>query len=1047
MKKVLLLLLPLAFALAGCDKYDDSKVWDELNAQKAKLAALEGTVSTMNSNIGSLQSLVSAVQDKVTVNSVTKEENGYLITFSDGNKARIENGANGQDGKDGVDGKTPQIGAKADADGKYFWTLNGSWMLDSSGNKVPTSDTPQVKIEDNQWMVSYDGGNSWSKVDGQTSMAGSLFESVTTDADNAVFTLNDGTVITIPLTSKVQKLQLIFDETVFAKMRSSELLSTAYTITAPEGAKTDIETFESDGWTVTIRPNDEKSGRISIKSPETVTSSKILFLLTDDLGDSFVKIINIGFNETEKPAVQTEYSIDHNGGELIIPLVSSTAELSEGADWLTIASVGDQVVLNVTSNESYDWRTAQLTLEDGTVVSVTQITADAMILSKEVIEIDGRRQLVAFPINTNVTVKAYVTEGEDWLTVTPSTRGLVEKIFTFTAKRNTTDAERTAVIEFHGNDLTGTCKVIQAVYDGDPSVDVTEAAASDEGEELELRTSLIITGTTDGYVVGDAGSYVFVQDASHAPTWQGDSVKFNAVSTRFNDMPALGSVQGYTTTSEKNTVKVSATDITSRIDTYASGVPTVVKITGDLTSGDSGSYNLSIKGATKKVLVYKPADFVGLSGFTGHNVDLTGIYYGESDGVITVIAISATSNGLSLNEGDQVTVAEFISLAKTDMKLKLVGTVSGYNQSNCRFDITDNTGSIYVYTVTNKSEWASKIKNGGTVELLGKYQFYEAKSQHEVVDAEIISFTGSSSSNNYKYQKVGTITSGKSYIIAAPDGDKAYVGLPITADFGYINVDEATETDGVIMMPSRDREYVITEVDGGYTITQSDGRILYQTGTFNSFNVSTTPPDGDVWDIAFDSDGVATITNTSVTKYIQYSITHSSYGSYASAQSSALMPCIYEYVGEGEGPGGGDEPGGDEPGGGSEVDGNVETLDFSKQGFESGVQYKTVEGASMTVTFGDGGNDGKYYTTGEGIRIYSNGYVKIEATKTITKIVYTFASTKGHSPAEDYTVNTGSFTPGTTSTWTGSSKEVVVTRDNVGSGHWRLQKVEVTYTE
>ena len=148
MKKVLLLLLPLAFALAGCDKYDDSKVWDELNAQKAKLAALEGTVSTMNSNIGSLQSLVSAVQDKVTVNSVTKEENGYLITFSDGNKARIENGANGQDGKDGVDGKTPQIGAKADADGKYFWTLNGSWMLDASGNKVPTSDTPQVKIED-----------------------------------------------------------------------------------------------------------------------------------------------------------------------------------------------------------------------------------------------------------------------------------------------------------------------------------------------------------------------------------------------------------------------------------------------------------------------------------------------------------------------------------------------------------------------------------------------------------------------------------------------------------------------------------------------------------------------------------------------------------------------------------------------------------------------------------------------------------------------------------------------------------------------------------
>ena len=104
MKKTLLLLLSLAFVLAGC-KYDDSSVWDEINAQKAKIAALEGTVSSMNSNIGSLQSLVSAVQQKVTVNSVTKTENGYLIAFSDGNTARINNGANGADGKDGKDGQ------------------------------------------------------------------------------------------------------------------------------------------------------------------------------------------------------------------------------------------------------------------------------------------------------------------------------------------------------------------------------------------------------------------------------------------------------------------------------------------------------------------------------------------------------------------------------------------------------------------------------------------------------------------------------------------------------------------------------------------------------------------------------------------------------------------------------------------------------------------------------------------------------------------------------------------------------------------------------
>ena len=57
MKKTLLILLSFALALVGC-KYDDSSLWEEVNAQKAKLATLESTVSSMNSNIGTLQSLV-----------------------------------------------------------------------------------------------------------------------------------------------------------------------------------------------------------------------------------------------------------------------------------------------------------------------------------------------------------------------------------------------------------------------------------------------------------------------------------------------------------------------------------------------------------------------------------------------------------------------------------------------------------------------------------------------------------------------------------------------------------------------------------------------------------------------------------------------------------------------------------------------------------------------------------------------------------------------------------------------------------------------------
>ncbi len=964
MKKSLLLLLPLACMLAGC-KYDDTSLWDEVNAQKAKIATLESTVASMNSNIGSLQSLINAVQSKVTINAVTKTENGYLIAFSDGNTARINNGQNGTDGKDGQDGVTPVIGAKADTDGNFYWTVNGAWLLDAEGKKVSTSNTPQVKIEDDQWMVSYDNGASWTKVEGQGASATCVFEKVTTDPNNAIFTLGDGTVITVPLTNAAQKLQLIFDEKVFASMRNGELLSTAYTITAPEGAKVELETFESDGWTVKFYENDAKTGRISIKAPEKVNPTKILFLLTDDKGGSFIKIINIGFNESDKPVVQTEYTSDYQGGNLTIPIVSSTAEVD--ADWVKIVSVGDQVVVNVAQNETYDRRSAKVTLEDGTIVTITQVTEDALILSKEVINIDGRRQLVAFVVNANIIVKANVTEGSDWLSVSPATRGLTEKIFTFTAKRNKTEAERTATVEFSGHDITKTCTINQAVFEGDPSMDVAEAAASDEGDEIELKTSLMVAVTTDGYVVAGGGSYIFVQDASNAPQWAGDSVKFNAVATKFNGLPALGSVSGYTTASEKNTVKVSGTDITKKIDTYSTGVPTAVKVTGDLTIDNSGNYNLTVKGATKRVNIYKPANYTGLASYNGYNLTLTGIYYGESNGAINIIAVSYTSNGVSIKEGDDVTVAQFISLARTDIRLKLTGTVSNYNKSNCRFDLTDASGSIYVYTVNNKSEWSNKISNGGTVTLLGKYQYYEKDKKHEVVDADILSFNGGGGSSGtvYNYQKATSISSGKSYILVAMNGSNACVGKPITSNYGYINVDETTDNNGVISMPSRSNEYVITSASTGYTITQSDGRLLYQTDTYNSFNVSASPSDGQYWTISIASDGKATITNTSVNKYVQYSVSHSSFGSYPSAQNDGLMPSLYEYIGEGQGSGGG---GGETPGGSDK-----EYTITSKSGYPIGNTSATTNDLKCAAS-------GKYTNTIS--YDSSNGCVDIVSTET-----------------------------------------------------------------
>lgn len=94
------------------------------------------------------------------------------------------------------------------------------------------------------------------------------------------------------------------------------------------------------------------------------------------------------------------------------------------------------------------------------------------------------------------------------------------------------------------------------------------------------------------------------------------------------------------------------------------------------------------------------------------------------------------------------TVKEFIAAADTQNYYKLTGKVSNFNSNYCSFDLTDETGSIYVYSVDNKADWSSKVANGGTVSLAGKYAFYAAKEQHEVVNAYILTFEGSGNTGN-----------------------------------------------------------------------------------------------------------------------------------------------------------------------------------------------------------------------------------------------------------------------------------------------------------
>ena len=119
------------------------------------------------------------------------------------------------------------------------------------------------------------------------------------------------------------------------------------------------------------------------------------------------------------------------------------------------------------------------------------------------------------------------------------------------------------------------------------------------------------------------------------------------------------------------------------------------------------------------------------------------------------------------------------------------------------------------------------------------------------------------------------------------------------------------------------------------------------------------------------------------------------------------------------------------------------TIIFSDLGLENGVQYtEPFDAGTFTVTFAGGANDGKYYNTGQGIRVYGDGSFTIDSKAgNIVQITITYDG--NNKPENADVVNTGTYNPDA-GVWTGKATSVCFTRPS-GSGHWRIQKIAVVF--
>ena len=262
----------LCVTLAGCkDDFDDSELRKQIADLNGRLTSLEKLCAQMNTNISSMQTIVNALQQNDYITGVTPiteggNTTGYSITFAKNKPITIYHGKNGS-----------SLSAKKDADGIYYWELNGSWLLDDENNRMKVSGvTPQLKIENEHWLVSVDGGKTWD--DAGTATRDPLFKEVDNSAEDFVkFVFADGTEVQVP---KKDTFAISFSEPLPLKISAGETVVITYTL-SQGGEKTLVKTVCSNGWQAVVNKKDNLSGTITITAPDPITDDEVLVFVSD----------------------------------------------------------------------------------------------------------------------------------------------------------------------------------------------------------------------------------------------------------------------------------------------------------------------------------------------------------------------------------------------------------------------------------------------------------------------------------------------------------------------------------------------------------------------------------------------------------------------------------------------------------------------------------------------------------------------------------------------------------------------------------------------
>jgi len=359
----------------GC--YDDSDLQTRMDQAEADIAELQQLVKDINTNISSLVTVVDALKNSDQITSVTplSDGSGYTITFSKSGTITIYNGKNGVDGtngtngangENGADGHTPVISVKLDTDGQYYWTLDGEYLTDADGKKIPATAhiaTPQIRINEGNFEISYNEGMTWEVIGNAGASDDVVYKQVIDGPASVLFVLSDGTQIEIPKTQ-----QFVINVT------STDVIASAgqqafvdFTVSGAD-ENTVVDAFGTKGYEASVMMINASTGSLTITVPDPMTDGKVYLMAVKSDGSTAARIFSCeeGVFSVDETAFAAK--VPAAGGNVEVPVRTNVSGymvmVDPGNQWIkhveTKAVKTETLVFSVEANTSTEERSGKV---------------------------------------------------------------------------------------------------------------------------------------------------------------------------------------------------------------------------------------------------------------------------------------------------------------------------------------------------------------------------------------------------------------------------------------------------------------------------------------------------------------------------------------------------------------------------------------------------------------------------------------------------------------------------------------------------------------